>query len=331
MAESENERKVGITTTVPLEPFLASGKLPVDLNNLFISSSDANYFVEEAQVRGYPRNICTWIKGLYTASDDIDSVVGVVRGDCSNTESLLETLKRKGKSVHSFSYPANRSRKTLISEIEELCSFLGTTFEEAEGKADELEELRKLARAVDEARWKHLRITALEAHLVQVSTSDLNSDPGVWREYALKLLEDEEGREPEPEGPRLGYVGVPPIITDIFPVTERMGANTVFFETQRQFTMPSGSGDWIQRYLDYTYPYEIGTRVEDVRRNIDGRRIDGIVHYVQSFCHRQIDDIIFRKELDIPLLTVEGNLPGPMDERTKIRLEAFLDILRGES
>jgi hypothetical protein len=49
-------RRIGISTTVPLEPFMASGAIPVDLNNLFITSAVPNEFVEEAQVKGYPRN-----------------------------------------------------------------------------------------------------------------------------------------------------------------------------------------------------------------------------------------------------------------------------------
>jgi benzoyl-CoA reductase/2-hydroxyglutaryl-CoA dehydratase subunit BcrC/BadD/HgdB len=321
------QRRIGISTTVPLEPFIASGTIPVDLNNLFITSAVPNEFVEEAQVRGYPRNICTWIKGLYTASADVDGVVGVVRGDCSNTESLLETLERESMEVHPFSYPINRSRELLVEEIEALCDLLGCGFDEAEEASDRVEELRSLAREIDERRWRHLRISAQEAHLAQVSTSDLDSDIEGWEKRMTRLLEDEEERQPEKEGIRLGYIGVPPIITDIFPRIEALGGNTIFFEVQRQFTMPSGSNDWVQRYLDYTYPYDISSRVKDIKQQVHSRKLDGIIHYFQSFCHRQIDDMIFRKELDIPLLAIEGNLPGPMDERTQIRLESFLDVL----
>lgn len=328
MERSRSKELVGISTTVPLEPFLASEMVPVDLNNLFISSGSPNEMVEDAQVEGYPRNICTWIKGLYTASNDLDHIVGVVRGDCSNTESLLETLSRKGKNVHPFSYPIGRSRKELESEISSLCGFLGTDIDGAEEQADRVEELRKLARSVDRMRWKEGTISSQDSHLVQVSSSDLNSDPGKWEKWVRKLLDNADKKTEE--GSRLGYIGVPPIISDIFPMIKDLGGNVVFHEVQRQFTMPSGSNDWIQRYLDYTYPYDISSRIEDISTEIKLRDIQGLVHYAQSFCHRQIDDMIFRKELDIPILTIEGNLPGPMDERTQIRLEAFLDVLEGE-
>jgi benzoyl-CoA reductase/2-hydroxyglutaryl-CoA dehydratase subunit BcrC/BadD/HgdB len=321
-------RRIGISTTIPLEPFLACGKIPVDLNNHFITSAVPNELVEDAQVQGYPRNICTWIKGLYSASSDVNGVVGVVRGDCSNTESLLETLEREGMEVHPFSYPFDRSSSKLIEEIESLCGFLGCTLEDASQEASRTEEIRSLAREIDERRWMDLKITAEEAHLAQVSTSDFDSDINDWEARMSDLLEESEGRDPEEEGIRLGYIGVPPIISDIFPRIEAMGGNTVFFEVQRQFTMPSGSKEWVKRYLDYTYPYDISSRVEDIKEQVGRRNIQGVIHYVQSFCHRQIDDIIFRKELDIPILTIEGNLPGPMDERTQIRLEAFLDVLK---
>jgi len=322
-------KKIGITTTVPLEPFLAADVIPVDLNNVFVSGSGANEKVEEAQVRGFPRNICTWIKGIYTASREVDGVVGVVRGDCSNTESLLSTLEREGKSVHPFSYPFVRERELLEEEISNLCSYLGTTIEESGEMAPEVRRLRDLALELDEIAWKEGGIHARDVHLALVSTSDMNSDPDGWERDVRALIDGPRDPSLSTGGPRLGFIGVPPIISDLFPKLEGLGASVVFFEVQRQFAMPERTGDWVRDYLEYTYPYDIGRRVKDIREQSEKRRVDGIIHYVQSFCHRQIDDIIFRKELGLPVLTLEGNLPGPLDERSLIRLEAFLDVLEG--
>lgn len=327
-ARERKKRRIGITTTLPVEPFLSSGCIPCDLNNLFITHEDPPSLVERAEVLGFPRNICTWIKGLHSVSLDMDGVVGVVRGDCSNTESLLETLLRDGIGVHSFSYPPDRDRDAMEKEIRSLCSYLGTDIGEAADMAERVEGLRSLARRIDDLRWRRLRITAQEAHLAQVSSSDFDSDPDSWEMRMKALIKEEGGRDPPDGGPRIAYIGVPPIITDIYPVIEGLGGRTVFFEVQRQFTFPS-DGDWIGKYLLYTYPYDLDMRIDDILKEVDRRDVDGIVHYVQSFCHRQIDDVIFRKELGLPLLTVEGNLPGPMDRRTLIRLEAFLDILEG--
>lgn len=321
--------KVGISTTVPLEPFISSRNTPVDLNNSFIGSADPVSNVEEAQVKGYPRNICTWIKGLDTAAGSVDSVVGVVRGDCSNTESLLETLKRDGKKVHPFSYPYNRERDELIDEIVRLCEFLGTDLEDASKQAGYVRELRDLALEVDEIGWKTGRMDAEDVHISLVSTSDMDGNPSDWRNRMSALIDDSRDREKATEGPRLAYVGVPPIIKDLYRKIEGLSARVVFFEVHRQFAMPARTGDWIEDYLEYTYPYDISRRVEDIRNECERRKVDGIIHYVQSFCHRQIDDMIFRKELDLPIMTLEGNLPGPLDERNLIRLEAFLDILEG--
>ncbi|MDD4562517.1 MAG: 2-hydroxyacyl-CoA dehydratase, partial [Syntrophomonadaceae bacterium] len=43
--------------------------------------------------------------------------------------------------------------------------------------------------------------------------------------------------------------------------------------------------------------------------------------------YRQIEDLIFREKLDLPFLTLEGDRPGRVDARTRMRLEAFINML----
>ena len=56
---------VGFTTTIPLEIVVAAGRRPADLNNLFITDPDPQGLIEDAEIAGFPRNICGWIKGIY--------------------------------------------------------------------------------------------------------------------------------------------------------------------------------------------------------------------------------------------------------------------------
>ena len=58
-------KKIGITSTIPVEVVLAAGDVPVDLNNVFINDPDPARFIRYAEDAGYPRNICCWIKGLF--------------------------------------------------------------------------------------------------------------------------------------------------------------------------------------------------------------------------------------------------------------------------
>ena len=50
--EERAKRKIGFTTTIPVEIVLASGKTPVDLNNIFILDDDAAGLVSEAEAKG---------------------------------------------------------------------------------------------------------------------------------------------------------------------------------------------------------------------------------------------------------------------------------------
>ena len=59
---------VGLTTTVPVEVILAAGLTPADLNNVFITGDDPAGLVVRAELEGYPRNVCGWIKGITTVT-----------------------------------------------------------------------------------------------------------------------------------------------------------------------------------------------------------------------------------------------------------------------
>ena len=91
--------------------------------------------------------------------------------------------------------------------------------------------------------------------------------------------------------------------------------------------MPYRSQNILNRYIEYTYPYGIFHRIADIKREIKRRGLVGLVHYVQAFCHRVMEDVILRDVLDIPIITVEGDLPKRLDARTKLRLEAFIEML----
>ena len=92
--------------------------------------------------------------------------------------------------------------------------------------------------------------------------------------------------------------------------------------------MPYEVDSLAEQYSRYTYPYATEYRLADITDAIGERRLDGIIHYVQSFCHRAIGDIILRSELGVPILTVEGNADFGVSQHLKTRLEAFLDMLR---
>ena len=113
----------------------------------------------------------------------------------------------------------------------------------------------------------------------------------------------------------------------MFEALESFGAVVVFNEMARQFAMLDAPTDIVQQYLDYTYPYDVAGRVADVRREIERRNIDGLIHYTQSFCFRQMEHSILVEDLPVPVLGLEGDRPGPLDGRTRTRIESFVDIL----
>lgn len=111
--------RIGFTTSIPVEIILAAGKIPVDLNNIFIEHPQAQQLITQAEEAGYPRNTCGWVKGLYAvaATHDFESLIAVMQGDCSNTQALMETLVLKGYKIMPFAYPFDRERKALEEQF----------------------------------------------------------------------------------------------------------------------------------------------------------------------------------------------------------------------
>jgi benzoyl-CoA reductase/2-hydroxyglutaryl-CoA dehydratase subunit BcrC/BadD/HgdB len=319
---------VGITTTVPLEPIIAGSHIPTDLNNIFITSKDPENYVSRAEVDGFPYNSCSWIKGLYTASIEgkFDAVIGVVRGDCSNTESLLDFLQFRGIKVIPFTYPYDRSRRKMEDELKSFMEVLGSDRDRLSEVIREVDDARRIAWRIDEMTVED-RVSGYENHYYLVNTSDFLGDISRYKDIAIKFINEAERRDRIEYNLRLGYIGVPPIFTDIYQFLENNGVHVVYNEVQRQFSMPFPDSDWIDKYIMYTYPYSVYDRLRDIKNEIRRRKIEGIIHYVQSFCHRQIIDYVIKDSLDIPVLTIEGNRPGKLDERTKIRIESFIDML----
>ncbi|UCC60777.1 MAG: 2-hydroxyacyl-CoA dehydratase [Dehalococcoidia bacterium] len=325
-------KKIGITTTVPVEILIAAGYSPVDLNNIFIGSSDRERLVDTAEKAGFPQNCCTWIKGIYGVclENSIDTVLCVTSGDCSNTVMLMEVLKLKGLNVISFAYPEEPDIGLMQKALKKLAGRLGTTLERATEIRGELERVRHLALEVDDLTWRDGVVSGLENHLSLVSTSDFGGDQSEYERRLQELVTQAKKREPYADNLlRLAYIGVPPVFPgDLYPFIERNGARVVFNEVQRQFAMPNPGRSLAEQYCNYTYPYSVFHRVDDILQQIRQRRIDGVIHYVQAFCHRGIGDIIFRNSIDLPILTLEGNNDFVLNQHLRTRVEAFIDMMK---
>ncbi|MCY6371100.1 2-hydroxyacyl-CoA dehydratase family protein [Clostridium ganghwense] len=324
-------KKIGLTTTVPVEVLLAAGYTPVDLNNLFIISEDYSRYIDIAERDGFPKSLCAWIKGIYGAcvENDIKEIVGVMEGDCSNTKVLIEVLELRGVKVYQFSFPHSHKKEDVHKEIDKFMSIFNVSLEEVEKVRNRLNKIRELAKEIDELTYISNKASGFENHLYQVSLSDLNGNIDTFEEELTKVISKIKERKSNKKKLRLGYIGVPPMTGDIYEFVENFNAQFVYNEVQREFAFPRADKalNIYEQYYDYTYPYDTNFRIKELKKQINERKLDGIIHYTQAFCYRAVEDIVLKQKLDIPILNIEGDKLNTLDARTKLRLEAFLDML----
>lgn len=330
---SNHSSIVGITSTIPVEIIFSAGVRPLDLNNAFITSHQPGALVSQAEAAGFAHNTCAWIKGIYSTVMDkgVGKVVAVTGGDCSNTIALGEVLERRGVRVIHFDYPFSRDRKALWKQMDRLRECFSTSWQEIETTRSRLERIRRKLRRVDELTYLDNVVTGWENHFYLVNSSDFIGDPDEFESKLDSFLKEAKGRRPKQDKVRLGYLGVPPIFSGFYDFIESLGGRVVFNEVQRQFSMPFEKEDLAEQYLTYTYPYDVGGRLQDIEQAVRERALDGVIHYTQSFCYRQIYDIVFRENLSVPVLTLEGDKPGQIDSRTALRIETLIEMLKSRT
>ncbi len=320
---------IGLTSTIPVEIVFAAGLKPVDLNNVFVSSDRPGKLITQAESAGFAPNICAWIKGIYSTviNHNVKRVIAVTGGDCSNTVALAEVLTRRGVEIIPFNYPPGQDRDLLMAQMEKLRRALSATWSDIRAAKRRLDRIRKKLIELDRLTFQENVVSGFENHLFLVSSSDFKSDPDQFERELDEFLVSVEHRKGKKEEVRLGFLGVPPIFNDFYDRIESLGGRVVFNEIQRQFSMPYEDEDIVEQYLRYTYPYDMKGRIEDIKRACTERNLDGLIHYTQTFCFRQIYDIILRESISVPILTLEGDRPGGIDSRTAIRIETFIEML----
>jgi len=323
---------LGMTTSIPVEVVMAAGMIPADLNNRFINHPQPHELTRQAEELGLPRTLCAWIKGMYAwclRHPEMETVVAVTQGDCSNTHALAELLSHHGRRVLFFEYPHDRDRAALTKQIQRLARELGADLALAEDWRRRLLPLRGQLAILDELTWRTGQVSGAENQLWLVGSSDFDGDPADYARRLGDFLQRAVQRPQANGGPRIGVLGVPPIFDDLAQSVEAAGGAVVFNEIPRQFAMPPDPAprSLIEQYLAYTYPYDVWGRIADIQRQARLRRLDGLIHYTQAFCYRQMQDVLIKKMIDLPVLTLEGDATGPVDGRTRVRIEAFVEML----
>jgi benzoyl-CoA reductase/2-hydroxyglutaryl-CoA dehydratase subunit BcrC/BadD/HgdB len=243
---------------------------------------------------------------------------------------LMEVLKHKGLKTIPFAYPEHPDIAEMEKTLNKLAADLGTTLEAAEEIREELEPCRKLADRLDTLTWQENKVSGFENHLWLVSASDFNRDHKQYEKEISALIEKAEKRQSFPKNSiRLAYIGVPSVYgKELYRFAESNDARVVYNEVQRQFAMTQPVKSLAEQYSIYTYPYSIKYRIDDIQKELEKRRIDGIIHYVQAFCYRGIGGIIFKDVLKLPMLILEGNDNFYLDQHVRTRIEAFIDMLK---
>ncbi len=303
-----------MTALIPPELIFACGGEPLDVNNAIPAS------------KKYPRNkLCAWTaiwkEMLVNRELKIDSLIVVAGGDCHNALVDGQKVAMSGIKTHFFFYPFDGDPEYLESQLYKMSEFLGDI--KYAGKFKEIRELKELGLDIDRKRSLG-KINASDAFGILISSSDLMGSPDEWR-HAISSVRENDIKLNN----RVAMIGVPPIYYDFHEIAQSLDLQIVFDELPYEFIRHAGTDTKkiAHDYCNYTFARPLYFRLDFLQHELEKRKVDGIIHYTQFACHHTLEDEIMRKELDYPVLTIQGDLPGKTPSQIKLRLEAFREML----
>jgi benzoyl-CoA reductase/2-hydroxyglutaryl-CoA dehydratase subunit BcrC/BadD/HgdB len=309
---------VGITAMVPPELVYGCGQVPVDLNNIAPTST------------AVPRSkLCawtaTWRDALLSGKLKVDRLAVVAGGDCHNALADGQRVAMSGIPTHYFFYPFDGDVAYMEDQLERFEQFLGGIVDQ--DAIARVAAMKSLAVELDAARARG-EVPGAVAFNHMIALCDLGGDPGRFERSIRRSLEE---RSDLSSRPRVALVGVPPIYPDFHEVAEGFGLQVVFDELPWEFARCGGRsiGTMAASYADYTFARPLEHRLDLLGRELEKRKVDGIIHYTQYACHHMLEDDTLRARFDLPMLTVQGDLPRRCPEQEKLRLEAFAELLTG--
>ena len=309
---------VGITALVPPELLYGCAQTPVDLNN----------FVPESE--HVPRGkLCAWTAswrdGILRGRISVDRLVVVAGGDCHNALVDGQRVAMSGVPTHYMFYPFDGDWVEMEDQLGKLEAFLGGVSDQ--GALGRVAAIKELCLELDAARSRGEVLGSRAFHHL-ISLCDLWGDPDRFEASVRTAL---EGRGATVPDVRVAMVGVPPIYPDFHEVAESYSLQVVFDELPFEFARLGGrtQSTMARSYATFTFARELEHRLDFLETELARRRVDGIIHYTQYACHHVLEDDMLRERLDLPILTVQGDLPRRCPEQERLRLEAFSELLRG--
>ena len=309
--------KVGITALVPPELIYACGWSALDLNNR------VPYTTRKPKLK-----LCSWTAlwrdMLLNSEYDISKLVVVAGGDCLNAVVDGQKVAMAGLDTHYFFYPFHDEREQFEKELHALVDFLGGV--KYPCFFGEVYQLKELGLHLDRLRAEGK--VPSDAFSYLISFSDFRGDPVNFEKELREYLSNQRSGQVDFRS-KIALIGVPPINHGFHGVCQEMGLQVVYDELPYEFLRVRGKTfeEITNSYINYSFAKPLDYRMRVIEKELNKRKVDGIIHYTQYACHHILEDELFRERFDCPLLTIQGDTPGPVSEQTKLRLEAFAEII----
>ena len=243
---------------------------------------------------------------------------------CPYYKAVAEVLWRMGVNTVFFNYPHRHNMMEMRMEIERLMAEWEIDWSSVEYQQQRLAGFRAAVKEMDTLTWQG-DVTGWENY------SWLCGCPDLWDLRNLELSAQDflvKARKGKRfEGVRLAYVGTPCAITGLHKLVEKLGARIVLNEYQLASAQVI-SGDLTGICDGCSIVHDLSDRVADISFEIKERGVQGILFYSQVGCLKDTQHFLMARELALPYVFLQGDVPDPLSDVRRGKLKVFIEGLR---
>ncbi len=317
--------KIGVIPPVPMEPFSASTHEAVNLWSAFFLAKDREPWLETARLAGFPDNFSLWARCLYGMVFDlgIERVYAPAPGLPKEVVQVIQLLGEQEVRTGSFSFPLLRNQDRLREELAKLHVDLGVEPGVLDSVLSRWGEARTSLRRFDGLQQRSAGFSSREYVEMLARCMNPGRDlEGMRREVEAGILNYQDlGRD---RWLRIGLLGLSPYREGFYEALEERKAVVVYDEWGVENNPMAATTDLASLYHICPLPYGLKRRQERAQREVESRRIRGLILGVEYLGDSIRDEGFFKSNLGVPVLVLENAGGGSLSTSETHALERFL-------
>ncbi len=324
--------RIGYVPPMPAEIFAASPHEAQNLWSMFSTAANREEWLAVSRTAGLSDSAPYWARCLYAMviESELEAVWYPDPGVPQEVRCVLSLLAEQGVIVRPFHFPILRNIERMQGALDDLCTALGVDQRALKSSLEQWAHVRVAIRRFDSLQYKNGAFPSLAYTRALAQAMNPGKDiDGHRKEIERQILEFEGARQGR--WTKIGFIGMTPYRSGLYKLLEETNAIVVYDEWGIENNPQGPSRDLVSHYHQNSLPYGLKRRQERILKEIEERRLRGLILGVECLCHNIREEGFFRSTLPLPVFTFDNCRGDDLQPAEEANLRRFLAECSGKA